>query len=210
MIVLIGGEKGGTGKSSLCVNLAVWLAHKGKDVLILDTDPQETSAQWAFSRKKIGLPAIPCVQKHGDVSETIIDLGKRCECLLVDAGGRDTPELRSSLIAADLVISPFQPSQFDIQTTVKMDDLIHKAKFMNRKLRSRGMASRLSTNPKAHEREEVASFLEDFKTLHLLKGATYERKVYKDSARKSLGVLEMGNKKACDEINAIAQEIFAL
>lgn len=38
MIVLFGGEKGGTGKSTLATNLAVWLARQGRDVLLVDTD----------------------------------------------------------------------------------------------------------------------------------------------------------------------------
>ena len=39
MILLVGGEKGGSGKSCLAQNMAVYLQHQKKDVLLLDADP---------------------------------------------------------------------------------------------------------------------------------------------------------------------------
>lgn len=49
MIVLIGGEKGGTGKSTIATNLATIHALAGKDVLLLDTDSQASATFWVFS-----------------------------------------------------------------------------------------------------------------------------------------------------------------
>ena len=46
MILLIGGEKGGTGKSTISTNIAVTLAHKGHEIVIVDCDPQGTSTKW--------------------------------------------------------------------------------------------------------------------------------------------------------------------
>ena len=51
MILLIGGEKGGSGKSCLAQNLAIYLKkHRGMDVLILDADPQGTTTDWVQER----------------------------------------------------------------------------------------------------------------------------------------------------------------
>ena len=46
MIILVGGEKGGAGKSCLAQNLAVYLQTKNRDVLLLDADPQGTTTDW--------------------------------------------------------------------------------------------------------------------------------------------------------------------
>ncbi|QIQ74813.1 Iron-sulfur cluster carrier protein (plasmid) [Pseudomonas coronafaciens] len=54
MILLLGGEKGGSGKSCLAQNLAVWLQARGGDVLLLDADPQGTTADWAAERSAQG------------------------------------------------------------------------------------------------------------------------------------------------------------
>ena len=46
MILVLGGEKGGSGKSCLAQNLSVWLQRRGHDVLLIDADPQGTSVDW--------------------------------------------------------------------------------------------------------------------------------------------------------------------
>ena len=53
-IILIGGEKGGTGKTTLAVNLAALRASQGRDVLLIDTDIQASASYWAQSRDEAG------------------------------------------------------------------------------------------------------------------------------------------------------------
>jgi chromosome partitioning protein len=89
-IILIGGEKGGTGKTTLAVNMAAARAKAGHDVLVVDTDPQGSASYWTAAReeKKIE-PRIPSVQKFGKtLASELRDLGKRYEEIIVDAGGR--------------------------------------------------------------------------------------------------------------------------
>lgn len=45
MIILIGGKKGGSGKSTITMNLASELARQKKDVMIVDTDRQSSTAE---------------------------------------------------------------------------------------------------------------------------------------------------------------------
>ncbi|MFN3226053.1 MAG: AAA family ATPase [Hyphomicrobiales bacterium] len=49
--VLCGQQKGGVGKSTLAGNLAVGLAKRGRSVIILDTDKQQTCVKWGSRRK---------------------------------------------------------------------------------------------------------------------------------------------------------------
>lgn len=65
-IILIGGEKGGTGKTTLAVNLAALRALQGRDVLLIDTDVQASTSYWAQSRDEAQTrPRIACIQKFG-------------------------------------------------------------------------------------------------------------------------------------------------
>lgn len=64
MIVLIGGEKGGTGKSTISTNLAAIRTISGGDVLLYEIDPQRTSTFWASRRDENGIhPRISSSQK---------------------------------------------------------------------------------------------------------------------------------------------------
>ncbi len=101
MIVLIGGEKGGSGKSCLAQNLAVYLQTASRDVLLLDTDPQGTTTDWAQEREdNDGLVSLASVQASGNVRQTLLDLAKRYEDVVIDAGGQDSEALRSAMTVA--------------------------------------------------------------------------------------------------------------
>jgi chromosome partitioning protein len=74
MILLVAAEKGGVGKSTIASNLAVYLAHGGVDVVLLDTDGQATAARFVERRDEAGItPAVPCVQRTGEVASTLRD-----------------------------------------------------------------------------------------------------------------------------------------
>jgi len=125
MILLTGGEKGGTGKSTIAVNLAVWLAHQGADVLLIDTDRQRTASHFVDRRSALdGVPVVHCAEKHGHVFDTVRDLATRYEHVIVDAGGRDSEELRTALVAAQVVYCPLKASQPDLETSVHMNELV--------------------------------------------------------------------------------------
>ena len=98
-IVLFGGEKGGTGKTTLAINTAAMLAREGKDVLLLDTDRQGTASFWAVVREESETePRISCVQKFGKgLAAQVRDLAGRYDEIIIDAGGRDSMELRYGL-----------------------------------------------------------------------------------------------------------------
>ncbi len=67
MIILIGGEKGGTGKTTLATSLAANRALAGRDVLLIDTDTQGSASYWAQSRgeSEARPRRVACVQKFG-------------------------------------------------------------------------------------------------------------------------------------------------
>ena len=92
MIILIGGEKGGTGKTTIAINLATLHALNGKDILLVDTDKQGSANSWAESRdEEQQLPRITCIQKFGkNLARDIKDLEPRYEDIIIDAGGRDS------------------------------------------------------------------------------------------------------------------------
>jgi chromosome partitioning protein len=209
MILLLGGEKGGTGKSTIAVNLAVWLAKRGADVILVDTDRQRTASHWVDRRNQAGgLPVVHCAEKHGNVFHSVRDLAKRYDQVIIDAGGRDSEELRTALVAAHLVYCPLKASQPDLETSVHMNELVKLARGMNPVLQARAVISMGPTNPAITEAQEAREILTELPELTLSAVVVRDRKAYRDAMAEGKGVIELTNDKAIAEIQQLAIEIF--
>jgi len=214
MIVLIGGEKGGTGKTTIATNLAAKRALAGRDVLLIDTDQQGSANYWAQSRDESGAKPrrVACVQKFGKgLQAEVQDLAKRYQDIVIDAGGRDSVELRAALVVADKAYIPIQPSQFDIWTLDRMDELVRSAQGFNPGLRALVVISRVSTNPSVSESKDTQEILADFAHLALSGVVVRDRIAYRKAARDGFCVDELKPKdpKASEEIEALYAEVFS-
>ena len=209
MILLLGGEKGGTGKSTLATNLAAWLAVQGCDVLLVDTDVQRTAANWVDRRHLLSnVPAVHCAERRGNVFHALRDLAKRYEQVIVDAGGRDSEELRTALVAAHQVYVPLRASQPDLETSLHMNELITLARGMNSTLEARVLISMAPTNPSIKETADARELLQELSALLPSAVTISERKVYRDAMTEGRGACELDNDKARAEIAALAGEIY--
>lgn len=208
MIVTIGNEKGGVGKSTLAVNLAVASATNGNDVCLVDTDIQGTASSFIAHRSK-DLPKVHCVQKRGDVFDCLKDLSTRYKEIIIDAGGQDSAELRSALVASDVVVVPFKASQIDLWAIERMEKLIARCKEFNRELRVKTVVAMAPSNPRIKETDEARELLSDFVNLDSKTNLFLsERKIFRDSFIEGKGVLEMPNEKAKIELLSIYKEIY--
>ena len=167
MILLIGGEKGGTGKTTIATNLAAMAKLNNKDVLLIDTDKQGSASSWVATRQYHKThPDIPSVQKFGNTLHTqVIDLSKRYQEIIIDAGGRDSIELRSAMTVANYFYIPIQTSQFDIWTLGLINNLVSDVKIVNPSLQTFIILNRCSTNPAVNEVEEAKEVLTEFENL---------------------------------------------
>lgn len=212
-ITVFGGEKGGTGKTTLATNIAAMLAKSGRDVLLLDTDRQGTASLWATVREEDEVePRVPCVQKFGKgLPAQVRDLAKRYEEIVIDAGGRDSLELRYALGVADRVYIPVQPFQFDIWTIQQMDALVEMARTINEHLNAYLVLNRVSTNPVVREDRDAREFVsqEKFSNLTLLQATVRDRISFRKSARDGLSVVEHRlDRKAATEMNELYEAIY--
>lgn len=212
MIILIGGEKGGTGKTTLSTNLAIKLMDEGQDILIVDTDKQGSASAWVASRESNSYQHVPCVQKFGKgIPEQIKDLANRYKYVIIDAGGRDSIELRASMMVADILLIPIQASQFDVWTLGNMDELVKQAKAFNTNLNAKIIMNRASPNPMVNEIEEARSIVSDFDEIQLSDVVIRDRIAFRKAAKSGLAVFELADKdyKAINEINSLYDEIFS-
>lgn len=207
MIILIGSEKGGVGKSTIATNLSAYLATKGKDVILVDSDRQGTSSNWFEDRMSTALPKIENVSKYDNIKQTLIDLNKRYEYVIVDSQGRDSVELRTGLLVADICITPVRPSQADLDTIYRMVRLINTAKEINESLKCFCVLTQAPTNPVITEIDESKNYINNINGLFLTNTIICERKVYRDALASGAGVMEMNNEKAEKEMIGLCEEI---
>ena len=137
MIVAFIQTKGGVGKTTLAVNLAVErFKRAGRNVLLVDADEQGTASDFsAIRNQRLGATGFALHQvTGGGVRDQVQALRDKFDDILIDAGGRDTASLRATLTIADTVVVPFQPRSFDVWTLDKVAALVSEAKVLNPKL----------------------------------------------------------------------------
>ena len=208
-IVLIGGEKGGSGKSTSATNIAVCLVLEGFDVVLVDADKQGTATKFIARRNEAGYPEVHSVQKLGDIYRAVIDLSNRYQFVIIDAGGRDSRELRTGMVAADLVYVPIKASQADLETLPVVDELLSLSRGMNPTMRARALLCMAPTNERIREVQDAQELLADFPDLPLSSCIIRERKIYRDALLLGRGVVEMKNSDARAEIQLLCQELLA-
>lgn len=210
-ILLVGGEKGGTGKTTVATSLAAVRARSGRDVVLVDTDPQGSAAYWAAIRDQAeDAPRVACVRLHGRaIGHQILDTAERYEDVIVDAGGRDSVELRAAMTVTEQMVAPIQASQFDTWTLEALSELVTQARAINEQLHVRVCINRASTNPRVGEAAEVRELLAEYEDLEMLAATLCDRIAYRRAARAGLGVTELTeDPKAAAEVNALHEEVF--
>jgi chromosome partitioning protein len=119
-------QKGGSGKSTLCVSLAVAAYQAGRPVFILEMDKQATVTQWAQARKDSEPPEV--AQITADKLESAIDRlrGADCHFLFIDTPGIDSPGTNSAIRVSDLCLIPCRPTPADLRAMKPTLQVIHR------------------------------------------------------------------------------------
>jgi len=213
MILLVGGEKGGSGKSCLAQNLAVYFAlHLKSSVLMVDCDPQRTTSDWIQARNDDeSLPQINCIQLYGKIRNDLLSLESNYDFLVIDCGGQDNLALRAAMSVADQVIIPLRPKRRDIKTVPHMEDILSTCKMVNPKMNASFVMTQCPSLPNQAGRIIEAKEVCRSYFINVLEAITYSRNIYDDSEEDGKSVLEIDPQgKAALEIIAIAQEILSM
>lgn len=213
MILLVGGEKGGSGKSCLAQNIAVYLAKEQKaNVMLVDCDPQKTTSDWIQARHSTpDLEWISCVQLFGKVRYELQGFERNYDYVIIDCGGRDSATLRSALSVATHVLIPMRPKRRDLKTVAHVEDLITTCKMINPTMKEAVVMTQCPSLPNQANRILEAKDVCKSYGLRVLNSVTYSRNIYDDSEEMGSSVLEQEpDGKAAEEIRTIIQEVMSL
>lgn len=211
MITVIGGNKGGSGKTTTAVNLAVALALRGEDICLLNADLQRSAAKWYAEREAAGhLPTLTLIEKFDSLTSTLRALDEKYAHVIVDVAGRNSREFITSGVAAHQIIAPLQCSQPDLDTLIELQQQIEGMRDLNPELKVYCLQSMATTNPvlRGNERKEFLEYLEEFPTIKAMNTVICFRKVYRDCMSNGTGVLETANEAAKQEISQLVGEVF--
>lgn len=208
MILLIGGQKGGTGKTSISTGIAAALSQAGKSVIVIDTDEQKSALKWVTCREKTKQPLVLGVGRSGDIAELAMQFSGKFDEVIIDVAGVDSASLRSGLVVADWLYTPVAPSLLDTDTLYTVDSLVGQAAILNKRLRGRIVFNRTDARPK--DVEETRADLSDLKHLMFSEAILRQRKIWMRAYKAGKGVMECSDAKAKLELAALMTELYDL
>jgi len=210
MKIVLAQTKGGVGKTTISVNLAVERSRIGRDLLLVDADEQATATDFtALRAQNLGAPGYTAIQLGGAAVRTqVMQMQSKYQDIIIDAGGRDTSGLRAALTVADVAVVPFQPRSFDIWTLDKVADLITEARGYNPGLRAVAVLN--FSDAQGSDNEAAAAALKGTDAIEFLDAPIGRRKAFPNAAAEGLGICELKRQdpKANAELAALLNALF--
>jgi chromosome partitioning protein len=215
MILVVGNEKGGCGKTTIANNLAALAAGDGLDTLLVDADPgQQSAAHWHHIRQEAHpeAPTIRCVSLTSrNIAGELADLGRRYDMVIVDTAPKDSPQFRAGATVADRMIIPVQPEPYDLWTLPTAETIFNRARDFNPKLEAAIVINRLLHQTVDSMMRDIAGFIAEnvptfasFPIIPLIGRAAYGR-----AAGDGLAVHEplRRDARAAQEIRRLYKEV---
>ena len=203
MLTLYANFKGGTGKSTVVFNMAMWRIAQGETVTVCDLDPQRTVTDVAAIREEDGIePRLNVVHK-------LPEKGKARGDWLIDVGTSDMEAVGDAIRACSQIVIPVTPSQADIWATQRFLEIIKKERGTARMPSVRAFINRADPHPRSRENAEAFEALEMLGTIKPLVSKLVQRLAFRRSFSEGLAVNELEpSGKAAFELNELANEIY--
>ena len=203
-VVAIVNQKGGTGKTTLSINLSSAFAEL-YPTLLLDADPQGSALDWADSRStpQMNLDALGVEQAH--LLRDIRRLAPKYGWVIIDGPPGIGRISADAVRASDIVLIPSKPSPFDVWAS---SDIVEAVKARQEATGGTPKAFFVITmsRPRTRLVAQVDTALTEY-GIPVLRARTTERVAYPMTAIEGKSVLDSRDKTAQQEILAIRDEI---
>ena len=193
-VIAVLNQKGGSGKTTIATHLARALQLDGADVLLVDSDPQGSARDWAAVREDQPLTVVGI--DRPTIDRDVKNVARKVDFVVIDGAPQ----------AADFVLSPVQPSPYDIWATADLVELVkQRIEVTDGKLQAAFVVSRAIKGTRIGG--EVADALAGY-ALPILDARITQRVSYPGTAAAGTTVLESEpDGDAAAEVRALAAEI---
>lgn len=205
MIISLLNQKGGVGKTTLAVHLAMGLAQKGVRILLVDADPQGSALSWSANREGESpflVVGIPKPTLHKEVPK----LAKNYDHIIIDGAPRVYDVARSAALASDVILIPVQPSPYDVWATEEIIKIIQDVRSFKDNLKTFFVINRKIHNTIIGR--EVTEALSGF-DIPVMKSHICQRIGFAESAGEGKTVMEWEpeGSGAIEEVRALIKEL---
>ncbi|WP_275096023.1 division plane positioning ATPase MipZ [Sedimenticola hydrogenitrophicus] len=205
MITVVGSLKGGSGKSTVTFNLAVWLAMAEAEVLVIDLDPQATLRDVVDVRDEEGYhPRISVKGKKQLDGNRLNGVDE----VLIDIGTADIEMMKRAIQLADRILVPVPPSQADIWSTQRFIQFVNSTT-AGKSPEIIGFINRGDTHHAVRETDEAAAALVSLPGMKFIKPRLSQRTIFRRSFSEGLAVFELNPRgKGSRELNALCAKLY--
>jgi chromosome partitioning protein len=134
LIVVVGGLKGGIGKSTIAINIAFEWHLRGLKVLLVDADPQGTSLTVANVASEAGVRGPTVIAMGDNIRQAVAELARTVDVTIIDTAGRLGKRFGSALMVADVALLPCRPNPADIWTLAETVETVQGAQALRPEL----------------------------------------------------------------------------
>lgn len=205
-IITIAHQKGGVGKSTIALNLAIEL-NKKYDLKVIDLDYQKSITIFNETRKEKNLKPLNIIHIENQ-KELINVLKNNNELILIDSGGFDSDLNRIAIVGADLIITPVSNNLIEIYGLEAFKKILHELKEIEPEVKSYILLNNI--DPKATKAlKELKKYIQKNKEYFSLFDTVLRRRAdFAKSFEKGKNVIEMDKKsKASKELKKLIKDI---
>jgi len=206
MITVIANLKGGSGKSTVSFNLAVWLLSQGRSVQAFDLDPQQTLSDVAQVRDEEEIePSLSVTVTQMPVIDKSVDAE-----FIIDVGAANAEGMHEAIRHADRVIIPVPPSQPDVWATQRFLKMVSDAREgIETDIEVLAFVNRADTHHAVRESDDTEAALLQLPGVTVVPQRLYQRTLYRRSMSEGLAVFELWRgSKGSDEFEALANALY--
>jgi chromosome partitioning protein len=144
-VIVVGNEKGGSGKTTVAIHLIAGLLHSGARVGVIDLDARQQSLtkffvnRAAWSERRAGVTLLPRLvtpkagsgddaEERARLEAVISELAEECDVVIIDCPGADTPLARAAHTRAQILVTPLNDSFVDFDLLAGVDPETNEVK----------------------------------------------------------------------------------